>query len=124
LDAGDALDPTTPWGPFQICLNDLDLTAIGGVGALYAPDDTGELELGYGIAESARGQGLASEAVVAFMNSLDGLGVSTVVAVIAPDNLPSQRLVERLGFTFDLLITTDQDGEMQRWTLPYRAVSI
>ena len=118
LEAGDAHDSTTPWGPFQVCLADHDNTAIGGVGAIHPPDASGEVEIGYGIAESMRGQGLALEAVRIFMDSVRDQGVNTFVAVISPENVPSQRLAERAGFTFERLITTDQDGEMQRWIHP------
>jgi RimJ/RimL family protein N-acetyltransferase len=118
LEAGDAHDASTPWGPFQVCLADAENTAIGGVGAIHPPDVSGEVEIGYGIAESVRGQGLALEAVRMFMDSVRDLGVSTFVAVISPENVASQRLAERAGFTFDRMIMTDQDGDMQRWIHP------
>ena len=120
LEAGEAYDSRSPWGPFQVCLADAQNTAIGGVGAIHPPDASGEVEIGYGIAESMRGQGLALEAVRMFMDSVRDLGVNTFVAVISAENLPSQRLAERAGLTFERMITTDQDGDMQRWTVPAR----
>jgi RimJ/RimL family protein N-acetyltransferase len=115
LEAGDAHDATTPWGPFQVCLADEVNTAIGGVGAIHPPDASGEVEIGYGIAESARGQGLALEAVQLFMRSVLAHGVRTFIAVISPENHDSQRLAERAGFTFERMISTEHDGDMQRW---------
>ena len=117
LEAGDRHDASTPWGPFQICMRDEALTAIGGVGALHPPDSAGELEIGYGIAESVRGQGLATEAVTGFIDSIRGFGVNTVVALISPENSASQACAKRSGLTFEHLVRTDQDGQMQRWVL-------
>ena len=117
VEAGAAYDSTTPWGPLQICLNDANRTAIGGVGAIHPPDEAGSVEVGYGIAESVRGRGLALEAVNAFIASLRLLEVRTVVAVISPGNGPSQRLAQSAGFVYQDLFDAGDDGVMQRWTL-------
>jgi hypothetical protein len=117
LEAGSDYDATTPWGPFQICLNNAQATAIGGVGAIHAPDPDGSVELGYGIAESMRGSGFASEAVAGFIATLPALGVRTVVAVIAPGNEASQRLAAATGFSFVDMIDAGEDGIAQRWEL-------
>ena len=114
-EAGEHYDLSTPWGPFQICLNDAQATAIGGVGAIHAPDSMGSVEIGYGIAESMRGKGLALEAVTAFIATLPTMGVRTVVAVISPDNHPSLRLATAAGLSFVGMIETEDDGIMQRW---------
>ena len=117
VEAGSDYDPTTAWGPFQICLNDSQTTAIGGVGAIHAPDSTGSVEIGYGIAESMRGRGFAAEAITGFIATLPALGVRTVVAVIAPGNEPSQRLAMAAGFRFVDMIDAGEDGIAQRWEL-------
>jgi [ribosomal protein S5]-alanine N-acetyltransferase len=57
------------------------------------------LELGYFIAPRHQGQGFGTEAVQSVLDYCVGrLGVHRVQAFIHPDNRPSIRLVERLGF--------------------------
>jgi ribosomal-protein-alanine N-acetyltransferase len=87
--------------------------AIGGIGFLSAPRD-GEAEVGYGIAESVRGQGLATEALQAVVQLAHGEGVERVVALTDPSNTPSHRVLERTGFLRDGVEQSDE-GEMWRW---------
>jgi [ribosomal protein S5]-alanine N-acetyltransferase len=57
------------------------------------------LEVGYIVARRHQGQGFGTEAVRAVLDYCVGtLGVHRVQALIHPDNQPSIRLVERLGF--------------------------
>ena len=61
--------------------------------ALNAP------ELGWGIAPRFQGQGLASEALQAALQWADrALKASRTVCMIAPDNAPSIRLAQRVGY--------------------------
>ncbi len=63
-----------------------------------APKD-GEVELGYGIDEPYRRQGYCTEAVKAMTEwALGQEGVWFVMAETEPGNVPSQRLLNRLGF--------------------------
>lgn len=56
-------------------------------------------EIGYCISPESRRHGYAYEALSALLNYLlDDLSLDLVVAGIIPDNLPSVRLVEKLGF--------------------------
>jgi [ribosomal protein S5]-alanine N-acetyltransferase len=87
--------------------------AIGGIGFLSAPRD-GEAEVGYGIAESARGRGLATEALQAVVLLAHDHGVERVVALTEPSNTPSHAVLERTGFVKDGEVRTDE-GEMWRW---------
>lgn len=58
-----------------------------------------EAKLSYELVPAARGRGLAAEAVRETMRYGFGtMGLDRVLAEIHPDNLPSQRLAERLGF--------------------------
>ena len=62
----------------------------------------GEVELGYVLARSAQGRGLATEAATVWLSwARAHLDVDHLVAVIHPDNAASIRLATRLGFTFD-----------------------
>jgi RimJ/RimL family protein N-acetyltransferase len=87
--------------------------AVGGIGFLSAPRD-GEAEVGYGIAASVRGQGLATEALQAVVQLAHDEGVERVVALTEPGNTPSHRVLERAGFVRDGVETSDE-GEMWRW---------
>ncbi|MEW5742140.1 MAG: GNAT family N-acetyltransferase [Myxococcota bacterium] len=60
------------------------------------------VEIGWRLASPYHGRGLASEgarAVASF--AFDNLGLSELVAFTAPDNLPSRRVMEKLGMTRD-----------------------
>lgn len=77
-----------------------DGLVVGDVGFHAPPDARGALEIGYGLAASARGQGYASRAVrllcaAAFTNS----AVSTIIATTTADNPASIAVLERCGFT-------------------------
>jgi ribosomal-protein-alanine N-acetyltransferase len=62
--------------------------------------DTGEI--GYSIVREFRGQGIASEAVTALLDeAFEQAQLSRLNAYCVPENQPSRRLLERLGFRFD-----------------------
>lgn len=76
-----------------------DGVPIGTVGARGPVDATGDQELGYGLVEHARGQGLATEAVGAVCAQLERTAeVRRLVAQVQPGNSPSMRVLQRLGF--------------------------
>lgn len=59
----------------------------------------GTIEIGYWFAASARGQGLATEAVDAVLDALQGLPTCRrIEAECSVDNRPSWGLLERVGF--------------------------
>jgi RimJ/RimL family protein N-acetyltransferase len=74
-----------------------DGQAVGGIGFKGQPDG-GCVEIGYGLAPSARGHGYAAEAVVALLALAAEHGVSKVIADTALDNIASQRTLVRAGF--------------------------
>lgn len=57
-----------------------------------------EVSLGYLLAESAWGRGLASELVQGFEAWCHRAGIATVVAGVARDNVASLRVLEKSGF--------------------------
>lgn len=85
-----------PFGYYQI-RRQSDGMAIGGVGFKGTPDG-GVVEIGYGLAPSARGHGYATEALGALVQIAAGLGVTTIRADTDPDNVASQRTLEHAGF--------------------------
>jgi RimJ/RimL family protein N-acetyltransferase len=86
-----------PWGPLQVRERESDL-AVGGAGFKGPPDPDGEVEIGYGLAESARSRGLATEAVGSLVAFARDRGVGAVTAETDAQNLASQRVLLRVGF--------------------------
>jgi RimJ/RimL family protein N-acetyltransferase len=93
-----------PFGYYRITRL-ADGQAIGGLGFKGQPEG-GCVEIGYGLAPSARGQGYAAEAVVALLAVAAGHGLSRVIADTALDNIASQRTLLRAGFR---LVSTDAE---------------
>ena len=116
VEAGEHYDETGDFGVYQVLLDGTG-EVVGGIGFIHPPE-AGAAEVGYGLAESARGRGLATEALRAVVARAAELGVRTVVAMTAVDNVASQRVLERLGFRLlAAVVEDDEDGPMYRWEL-------
>ena len=75
---------------------------VGELGTKAPPDADGMVEIGYGLTGASRGRGLGTRAVTALVDWLAAqTDVRRLVAHVAADNLPSRRLLERLGFGLD-----------------------
>lgn len=75
-------------------------TLVGFCGLQYL-DNTAEIEVGYRLARRFWGTGLATEAASASLNyGFDELGLDRIVAVVHPDNVASQRVVEKIGLLY------------------------
>lgn len=73
---------------------------IGVGGFKGAPDARGQVEIGYSMLVSYREQGLATEAVNALLGWAYGHGnVKRVIAHTRSDRNPSQRVLEKAGFS-------------------------
>ena len=67
-------------------------------------EDGGVAEIGFTLARAHQGRGYAVEAVAAVVDDLvDRLGVHRVFAQLAPQNLPSARVLERVGMVAESL---------------------
>jgi RimJ/RimL family protein N-acetyltransferase len=97
LRATERYGEQRPFGYYQI-RHQSDGLAVGGVGFKGAPDG-GVVEIGYGVAPSARGHGYATEAVGGLMKVAAGLGVAIIRADTDPANVASRRTLERAGFS-------------------------
>ena len=72
--------------------------ALGNINLLFRrqPDT---VAIGYWLVERARGRGLGSRAVALLSRwALMDAGLARVEALVEPDNLPSQRVLEKTGF--------------------------
>ncbi len=71
---------------------------VGALGFFGPPDETGTVEIGYGVVPEARGRGVATEAVAALLAFADGRPeVRKVVASTDLDNFASQRVLLKSG---------------------------
>jgi len=102
-----------PFGYYRITLRSSG-QAIGGIGFKGAPVD-GVVEVGYGLAPSARGEGLAAEALTALAATAARHGVARVRADTVPANVASIRTLERAGFA---RVATDADLLTYEVTIP------
>ncbi|MFS4109743.1 GNAT family N-acetyltransferase [Streptomyces sp. PD-S100-1] len=86
------------WGMFALVRRE-DGRAVGAIGFHGGPDGDGRAEIGYDLAESARGRGYATEAVRALSAwALARDDVRALLATVERDNVPSQRVLARAGF--------------------------
>lgn len=84
----------------------LDDVVIGDCGVHGEPDQQGEVEIGFGLAEGCRGRGYGRELVRGMSEWLLAQPeVKRVCARVAPDNHASKRVLELAGFRHE------SDGE-------------
>ena len=69
-----------------------------GLSGLVRREDLDHPDLGFALLPAWEGQGLAREASEAVCAWAAGAGIPTLLAITTPDNEPSRRLLERLGF--------------------------
>lgn len=82
---------------------------------LVHPGGQAEAEVKYALLRSHWGRGLASEVVPAIVAyGARGHALTRVIATVAPENLASQRVLRKAGFTF-LAEKVDEDGDLTRW---------
>lgn len=75
--------------------------ALGAVVLLFRPQ-RGTVSIGYWLIERARGRGLASRAVRLLARwALTEAELARVEALVVPDNIASQRVLEKAGFRYE-----------------------
>lgn len=75
--------------------------SVIGYCGLILLDGTPEIEVAYGLAKSSWGKGFASEAARAALRyGFEELKLERVVAVVNPQNIASQRVLEKLGMKY------------------------
>jgi [ribosomal protein S5]-alanine N-acetyltransferase len=86
------------WGMFQIILRETG-EVIGDIGFHGPPDESGTVEIGYGIVEQYRGRGLAGESAVAICAlAWSRPEVSRIIAQTDEDNAASAGVLRHAGF--------------------------
>ncbi|WP_096438933.1 GNAT family N-acetyltransferase [Alteribacter populi] len=107
LEEDAAIDGWGPWVVFQ------NGKAIGDIGFKGEPTPIGTVEIGYGFMTDFRNKGYATEGVKALIEwAFQNERVEKVLAECAVDNVPSIRVLEKLGFD----VFVEKDG-MIYWEL-------
>jgi RimJ/RimL family protein N-acetyltransferase len=76
--------------------------AFHGIAGLLPMPEGGDIELAYRFARAAWGRGLATEAAGALTDyAFASARLGRLVAVTFPENTPSQRVLEKVGFIYD-----------------------
>jgi RimJ/RimL family protein N-acetyltransferase len=77
-----------------------------GICGLLRRDCHPDVEIGFAFLRPARGQSYASEAGQAVLDfGIRTLQLERIVALTAPDNFASMRVLEKLGFQFDRMVS-------------------
>ncbi|WP_406012213.1 GNAT family N-acetyltransferase [Streptomyces sp. NBC_00984] len=105
-------DPS-PFGSYEIRRRE-DGRVIGGMGFHGAPDENGNVTIGYGLVPSARGMGYASEALRALLRFAREQGVSRVHGDADLDNIASQRVMEAVGMRL-----VKEDGTLKYYRIDW-----
>lgn len=80
------------------------------------PNSDGEVEIGYGVAESRRERGHASLAIAELLEIAEqNEAIHSVVAETTTENIASQRVLERNGFAKEGKRIDPEDGEVILW---------
>jgi ribosomal-protein-alanine N-acetyltransferase len=109
-----SIDPEAqPWLGRAIVRTDPDGTRriVGSCGFHAPPGPDGRVEVGYRVEPGYRRQGVASEVVRALFDWASEQGVDRFRASVAPGNVPSLAIVDRLGFRQVGVQMDDIDGE-------------
>lgn len=96
----EGLTDFAPGGHHQVAI-ELDGQLVGDV-YVGIHDQGGVADIGFSLTPSAQGRGIAHEAVDTLIAHLvERHGIHRIIAELSKDNLASQRLLERLGMTFE-----------------------
>ncbi len=105
-----------PWCLPWLVIDRLDGKVVGGITFKGLPVD-GRVEIGYGIAPSYRGRGLARAAVRMLQRlAVESGQVRELIALINPDNLGSINVVSRTGFEPMAGVIVEDGESLVRWT--------
>lgn len=105
-----------PWCSTFLIRRKRDGRLVGACGFKAAPDE-GRVEVGYGVAPEARGEGAATAALRALAALAFEAGASEVLAEVEPANLASLAVVRKAGFE-QIGRRVDESGdEVEQWVL-------
>lgn len=91
-----SLDPSSE--PYLLWVAVFGSGIVGRIGCHFAPNSSGDVEIGYVVDKGWRGLRVANWMLDTFLATLAGMGVLPVTAAVAPGNRPSSTLLSRRGF--------------------------
>lgn len=95
-----------------------DKALIGFGGYKGAPDETGSVEIGYGLAPAYRGKGYATEAANALVqHAFSFPNVQMVCAHTLAETNASGSILSKIGMTKVSEINDPEDGAIWRWEI-------
>src|SRR3954451_19527952 len=102
----EALEPTVTAleggaDPAWVAQLIVDGAEVVGLGGFTGPPTDGEVEIGYSVAPSRRGRGIATAAVGRWVGPAEAGGGRRVRAHTAPEENPSTQVLRRHGFVRD-----------------------
>ena len=96
------------YGPYCMSLKS-DGSMIGICG-LFRRDNLDDPDIGFGVLPDFVGKGYAGEAAQAVVDyARDTLKIGVLTAIVSPENAPSIGLIEKLGLTYERMITMPGD---------------
>jgi [ribosomal protein S5]-alanine N-acetyltransferase len=97
------------FGLYRVALKGTDVPI--GICGLVKRESLADVDVGFALLPRFWSQGYALESVVAVLaEARDAWGLARVVAVVAPHNLASRRLLEKLGFGLEGIARLSSDG--------------
>ena|SRR5688572_26465633 len=105
-----------PWRYGFFVVHRESRTVIGSAGFKGPPDDTGAVEIAYGVVPSFEGRGYATEAAGALVHfAFANEGVQMVRAHTLPQPNASTRVLLKCGFRHVGTVVDPDDGPVWRW---------
>lgn len=90
-----------------------------GMCGLIKRDGLDDVDIGFAFLPAYWGRGYAFEAAAAVMEyGRNVIGLTRIVAITAPDNESSARLLEKLGLRFDRMVRLSADAKEDRLFVP------
>jgi RimJ/RimL family protein N-acetyltransferase len=85
---------------FWFIIRKSDKKVVGSMDFKNIPNELGEVEIGYGLGTKYKHNGCMTEAIKAFCEmALNIKKIKKVIAETEIDNIPSQKILEKCGFT-------------------------
>ncbi len=95
---------------------------VGLCGYTHPPDETREVDIGYGIAASRRRRGYATRAVrLMVARTRSDPAIATMAAMTVVDNVASHAVLQRNGFAQVLTRDDPEEGRVIIWRLKLRS---
>lgn len=103
-----------PWCSTFLIRRARDGRFVGACGFKAAPEE-GRVEVGYGVAPEARGEGAATAALRALMQRAFEAGAQAVLAEVEPHNHASLAVVRKAGLRWVGCRVDESGDEVEQW---------